>query len=162
VFTTFSSDCQIPQKWDQVLELLNVSNRLGLPVIWWRSCVQRLFSSFANGWPGAGLLIQRLLVGVGLLYFAAECLSRIPFCRSAVPQSIGAAAGILLVAGLWTPLAGVLAASVEAWIAVSASENAGMPVALAVLALTLAMIGPGAWSADARRYGRKRIDMPER
>jgi putative oxidoreductase len=124
--------------------------------------VQRLFSSFANGWPGAGLLIQRLLVGIGLLYLAVECLSRIPVCRSAVPQGIGAAAGILLVAGLWTPLAGVLAAFVEMWIAVSASDNASVPVVLAVLALTLAMIGPGAWSVDARLYGRKRFDMPER
>jgi putative oxidoreductase len=26
----------------------------------------------------------------------------------------------------------------------------------------LAMIGPGAWSVDARLYGRKRFDMPER
>jgi putative oxidoreductase len=123
--------------------------------------VQRLFSSFANGWPGAGLLIQRLLVGAGLLYFAVECLSRIPVCRSPVPQGIGAAAGLLLVAGLWTPLAGILAALVEAWVAVSASDNTSFPMALAVLALTLAMIGPGAWSVDARLYGRKRIPLPE-
>jgi putative oxidoreductase len=124
--------------------------------------VQRLFSSFANGWPGGGLLIQRLLVGAGLLYFAVECLRSSPVCQSAVPQGIGAAAGILLVAGLWTPFAGGLAAVVETWIAVSASDNAAIPVALAVLALTLAMIGPGTWSVDARLYGRKRIDMPER
>jgi putative oxidoreductase len=121
--------------------------------------VQRLFSSFATGWPGGGLLIQRLLVGAGLLYFAVECLSRSPVCRSAVPQGIGAAAGILLVAGLWTPLAGVLAASVELWIAVSSPGNAAVPLGLALLALTLAMIGPGAWSVDARLYGRKRIAL---
>jgi putative oxidoreductase len=123
--------------------------------------VQRLFSSFANGWPGRGLLIQRLLVGAGLLYFAVDCLSTTPVCRFAVLQSIGAAAGILLVAGLWTPLAGVLAASVEAWIAVSASGNPTTPVGLAVLALTLAMIGPGAWSVDASLYGRKRIALSD-
>jgi putative oxidoreductase len=121
--------------------------------------VQRLFSSFANGWPGGGLLIQRLLVGAGLLYFALECLGRSPVCPSAVPQGIGVAAGVLLVAGLWTPLAGVLAAFVEAWIALSESGNAAIPVTLAVLALTLAMIGPGAWSVDARLYGRKRIAL---
>jgi putative oxidoreductase len=121
--------------------------------------VQRLFSSFANGWPGGGLLIQRLLVGAGLLYFAVGCLSTSPICRSAALQSIGAGAGILLLAGLWTPLAGVLAALVEVSIAVSASGNAAIPVGLAVLALTLAMIGPGAWSVDARLYGRKRIAL---
>jgi putative oxidoreductase len=123
--------------------------------------VQRLFSSFANGWPGGGLLIQRFLVGAGLLYLAIECLSTNPVCRSAVLQGIGAAAGVLLFAGLWTPLAGVLAAFVEVWIAVSASDNAAIPVGLAVLALTLAMIGPGAWSLDARLYGRKRIALSE-
>jgi putative oxidoreductase len=123
--------------------------------------VQRLFSSFANGWAGKGLLIQRLLVGAGLLYFAVECLSTGTVCRSAVLQSIGAAAGILLVAGLWTPLAGVLAALVEACIAVSATTgNAGIRLTLGVLGLTLAMIGPGAWSVDARLYGRKRIALP--
>jgi putative oxidoreductase len=123
--------------------------------------VQRLFSSFANGWPGGGLLIQRFLVGAGLLYCAVECLSTSPVCRFALLQSFGAAAGILLIAGLWTPLAGVLAAFVEVWIAVFASGNAAIPVALAVLAVTLAMIGPGAWSVDARLYGRKRIALSE-
>lgn len=123
--------------------------------------MQRLFSSFANGWPGGGLLIQRLLVGAGLLYFGFECLSATPACGAALPQSIGVAVGILLVAGLWTPVAGVLAALVEAWIAVSSSNNGAIPAGLAVLALTLAMIGPGAWSVDARLYGRKRIALSE-
>jgi putative oxidoreductase len=36
-----------------------------------------------------------------------------------------------------------------------------MPVALAILGLTLAMIGPGAWSADARLFGRRHIAFPE-
>jgi putative oxidoreductase len=123
--------------------------------------VQRLFSSFANGWPGRGLLVQRLLVGAGLLYYALQCLSTSPICRSAALQSIGAAAGILLAAGLWTPLAGVLAAFVEVWVAVSVSGDAAIPVGLAILALTLAMIGPGAWSVDARLYGRKRIALSQ-
>jgi putative oxidoreductase len=123
--------------------------------------VQRLFSSFATGWPGGGLVIQRVLAGAALLYFAAAGLGRSPDYRLGVLESIGAAAGILLVAGLWTPLAGVLAAFVEAWIAVSASGNAAIPVVLAVLSLTLAMIGPGAWSLDARLYGRRRIASSE-
>jgi hypothetical protein len=31
----------------------------------------------------------------------------------------------------------------------------GIPIALAVLGVTLALIGPGEWSVDARLYGRK-------
>jgi putative oxidoreductase len=119
--------------------------------------VQRLFSSFANGWPGRGLLIQRLLVGAGLLYFCFECFAATPVCGAAILKSIAAAAGLLLLAGLWTPVAGLLAAAVEAWIASTAGGLSTVPAVLAVLGLTLAMIGPGAWSIDARLYGRKRI-----
>jgi hypothetical protein len=67
-----------------------------------------------------------------------------------------------MIAGLWTPIAGFLAAGAEVWIALSGADNAGFCVALGVLALTLAMIGPGAWSVDALLYGRKHIAFPQR
>jgi putative oxidoreductase len=123
--------------------------------------VQRLFSSFAEGWPGRGLLIQRLLVGAALVYCDFACLRATPVCGFAVQQSIGALAGILLIAGLWTPVAGIVAAAIETSIALSAPSTSGIPVVLAILASTLAMIGPGAWSVDARLYGRKHIALPE-
>jgi len=123
--------------------------------------LQRLFSTFADGWPGAGLLIQRLLIGGALLYIDITCLMTEPVCSFPVTKSIGALAGILLIAGLWTPIVGILVAGVETWIALSAPGNAGIPLALAVLGLTLAMIGPGAWSADARLFGRRHIAFPE-
>ena len=123
--------------------------------------MQRLFSTFADGWPGRGLLIQRVLVGGGLLYRDFTCLRATPVCRLGVYQTIGALAGLLLIAGLWTPFAGVLAGAVEAWIAISLPTEAGIPLALAVLGTTLAMIGPGTWSVDALLYGRKHIALPE-
>ena len=76
-------------------------------------------------------------------------------------KSIGALAGFLLIAGLGTPIVGILVAGVETWIALSATGNTAIPVALAVLGLTLAMIGPGAWSVDARLFGRRHIAFPE-
>jgi putative oxidoreductase len=117
--------------------------------------VQRLFSTFAGGWPGAGLLIQRLLAGAALL----SCASATPGGVVA-PQVIGALAGVLLIAGLWTPLAGIAAACAETWMAFAAPVHAPMSVALAVLSLTLALIGPGEWSVDARLYGRKHFVPP--
>jgi hypothetical protein len=33
------------------------------------SVLQRLFSTFAGGWPGVGLLLLRLLAGAALIYF---------------------------------------------------------------------------------------------
>ncbi len=119
--------------------------------------MQRLFSTFADGWPGAGLLMQRLLVGAALEY----CVAATPSDTIAAPQVIGALAGLLLIAGFWTPFAGVVAASAEAWIAFSSPAHAGIPAALAVLAVTLALIGPGEWSIDARLYGRKHYVPPE-
>ena len=118
--------------------------------------MQRLFSNFADGWPGAGLLIQRLLVGAALLYCVAATRGTV-----AAAQVIGAVAGLLLIAGFWTPVAGVVTACAEAWVAFSCSAHAGIPAALAVLGVTLALIGPGEWSVDARLYGRKHFVPPQ-
>ena len=74
------------------------------------------------------------------------------------PKVLGAALGVLLLAGLWTPLAGAVTAVVEAWIAFSYPGHLWMPLTLAVLGASLAMIGPGAWSLDARLFGRKQIE----
>ncbi len=118
--------------------------------------MQRLFSTFADGFPGAGLLIQRLLVGATLLY----CVAASPASAPGAAQVIGALAGLLLIAGLWTPVAGVLVACAEGWSAFSSTANPLFPAALALLGLTLALIGPGEWSVDARLYGRKRFVPP--
>jgi putative oxidoreductase len=74
---------------------------------------------------------------------------------------MGALAGVLLLAGLWTPLAGVLVAIVEAWIAFSAPKGAAFPAIIGILGASLAMIGPGAWSLDAWLFGRKHINPPK-
>jgi len=124
--------------------------------------VQRLFSTFASGWPGGGLLAQRLLLGITQVYCFFVCVNATPVCGTVVQQSIGALAGILLLAGLWTPVAGVLVAIMEAWIAFLLPTGAALPaVPLGVLGASLAMIGPGAWSLDARLFGRKHIEPPD-
>ena len=119
--------------------------------------MQRLFSTFAGGPPGAGLLIQRLLVGTALVY----CAVAKPGYSVEAPQVIGALAGILLIAGFWTPVAGVLAGCAEAWVAFSSPAHMCNPVVLGVLGIALALIGPGEWSLDARLYGRKHYVPPE-
>jgi uncharacterized membrane protein YphA (DoxX/SURF4 family) len=128
--------------------------------------VQRLFSSFADGWPGFGLLLLRLLTGAALIHFGIAGVREAPELTTIVLQIIGIGAGILLLIGLWTPVAGAIAAVVEVCIALSLySSHSGdpwIPIVQAVLAAVLAMVGPGAWSIDARLFGRRRIDMPER
>jgi uncharacterized membrane protein YphA (DoxX/SURF4 family) len=117
--------------------------------------LQRLFSTFANGWPGIGLLLQRLLTATALLYYGIHLG---PQFTPILPQLIAASAGIPLLVGLWTPMAGTLVAIVEVWIAFSRPASPFIPIMLATLGATLAMIGPGAWSIDARLFGRKHIE----
>ena len=93
-----------------------------------------------------------------MIYYGVLARAQAPHFELAVPQIVGAACGILILAGLWTPVAGTIAAAVEVWIAFFQLGSAGTPVVLAVLGLSLAMIGPGAWSIDARLFGRKQID----
>jgi putative oxidoreductase len=70
--------------------------------------------------------------------------------------------GILLLAGLWTPVAGALQAIIEVWIFFSRGHEANLHLLLAALGVSLVMLGPGAWSVDARLFGRKRIDIRTR
>lgn len=119
--------------------------------------MQRLFSTFADGWPGVGLLFQRLLTTVALIPYAVRFLGEAPQSLLSVPHMIGAVAGALLFVGFWTPLAGTVVAIVQIWIVFSQPGDHWIHVILAVLGATLAMIGPGAWSIDARLFGRKHI-----
>jgi putative oxidoreductase len=75
------------------------------------------------------------------------------------PHLIGAGAGILLLVGLWTPAGGLLVTIVELWVVLSRVGDPLVPLMLAILGASLAMIGPGAWSVDARLFGRKHIEF---
>jgi putative oxidoreductase len=123
--------------------------------------VQRLFSSFADGWPGAGLLLLRLLAGGGLLCGGLMSARSLLDSAQIVPPVLAAVFGAMLAVGLFTPFSGIMAAVVEAWIAFYHPEFRWPQVTLSGLCLGLAMIGPGAWSIDAHLFGRKQIDLSE-
>jgi len=124
--------------------------------------LQRLFSTFPDGWPGFGLLLLRLSIGIVLIYFGAtSLLVQTPALITVAQNVIAAAAGVFLLAGLWTPIMGALAALDQIWIVVSlqSSGRGGkwIYIFLAVLSASAAMLGPGAWSIDARLFGRRRF-----
>ena len=127
-------------------------------------CVlQRLFSTFPDGWPGLGLLLLRLGVGVAPIFLWVNSLIGTRESITVGKESLAAVGGVLVLVGLWTPLAGSFVALDELWIALSVyfSPMAGysIHIFLAVLNASLAMVGPGAWSIDAQLFGRKRFDL---
>jgi uncharacterized membrane protein YphA (DoxX/SURF4 family) len=99
-----------------------------------------------------------------LICFGIACLFGNPSDPIVTLQNIVAVpGGILLLAGLWTPVTGTFALLDEVWIALypgpSPMVQTWMHGFLAVVALSISMLGPGAWSVDARLFGRKRFDL---
>jgi uncharacterized membrane protein YphA (DoxX/SURF4 family) len=64
---------------------------------------------------------------------------------------------VLLSIGLATPVAGVVNAAIQVGIMVLGKRYDSSSVVAAAVGMALAMLGPGAWSLDARVFGRKRI-----
>jgi len=123
--------------------------------------MQRLFSTFADGLPGGGILLLRVLAGGALINRGVAAMSAGGPTGLAVAQIAGAGAGLLILGGLWTPVKRTLAGIGEAWIAFTQPGTQSLAIMLAGLGISLAMIGPGAWSIDAQLYGRKQILPPE-
>jgi putative oxidoreductase len=102
-------------------------------------------------------MLQRAMTAAVLVHRALTQLHAVTQLGSAVPPMIDAVAGVLLLVGLLTPLAGSVVAGHELWAVLSDGGDPWMQSFLAILGATLAMIGPGAWSVDARLFGRRRI-----
>ena len=107
-----------------------------------------------------GLFILRLGISVPLIYYGIAGL-----LQDRADEPIAAVAGIFLLAGLWTPFAGVTVAAVELWLALfshSSASDGWMHFSLAVMGISLALIGPGAWSVDSWLFGRKLFHIVHR
>jgi uncharacterized membrane protein YphA (DoxX/SURF4 family) len=121
--------------------------------------LQRLFSIFPNGWPGAGLLVLRIASGAYLLtngittiaVSGASSLGSLAFA-STIP-------GGLLLIGLWTPVVGILTALLEALMILKTIEEPKEGILLICVCAAIAMLGPGCWSIDSVLFGRRRLDV---
>ena len=112
---------------------------------------------FPAGWPGVGLLLLRFAVaGKALAYAITHHEQWAPW---AVIGLTGLAVAVAI--GILTPLLCVLAIGVQLAVAVGPSDPAIHDTCAAVLvAAALAALGPGAYSFDARRFGRRIVVAP--
>ena len=121
--------------------------------------LRRLFSTFAHGWPGVGLLLMRLAVGISLIANGIQKLQTGQPLESAILDLLALSDGALLVVGLWTPVAGFLVPILAIWGFLTQHVSLCPIIFLAAIGMGLALVGPGAWSLDAWLFGWKKIDI---
>jgi putative oxidoreductase len=114
---------------------------------------------FPYGWPGRGLFLVRLVVGLILIHDGIGALMGVPQRESIALQEIAAIPGIFLLVGLWTPIAGAIVAPCEIGIVLTGTDHPRGTILMATLGIAFAFLGPGALSIDARLFGRKRFDI---
>lgn len=131
--------------------------------------MQRLFSSFPGGLPGLGLLLLRFAVG-GVLLLEGY-LSWTTLQQDAWAVATGVlivVTGLALLAGALTPLACIAAQAVSIGVALSIlplpifGTPEGRPATLLIfiIAVAILLLGPGAFSLDARLFGRREVVIP--
>ncbi len=131
--------------------------------------MQRLFPSFPGGWPGIGLLILRASAGLAALAQGSVYLAgRDTSISGWIAGLVAFASGVALLAGFLTPIAGAVvgigaAAMAISWIHLPFQslfeEKVATLFALAIAA-AIGCLGPGAYSIDARLFGRREIIIP--
>jgi uncharacterized membrane protein YphA (DoxX/SURF4 family) len=121
--------------------------------------MRRLFSTFAHGAPGVGLLLMRVAAGGALLFHGVAALTAGSAPAAVSLHVFSAVVGALLVVGLWTPIVGALAAITAALHGFFNPADAGFYVLLATITAAIALLGPGAWSVDARLFGWRRVEI---
>jgi putative oxidoreductase len=121
--------------------------------------VRRLYSTFAYGAPGVGLLLLRLAAGMTLVVLAIKMLLEGAHGGMGVFDVGSILSGTLLILGLWTPVAGTVVAIGAIWMGISGAFSLPSCIFVGILGAALALLGPGAFSLDASLYGWKRIEL---
>ena len=99
----------------------------------------------------------RLAVGIALASHAVMALRIDPPVVPTILNALAGIVGILLLVGLWTPVAGTILAVLASLSAVMHPADPWTCIFLGTQGAALALVGPGAWSVDAYLFGWKRI-----
>ena len=136
-----------------------------------RFWLKRLFSAYPGGLAGVGLLLLRSVIGFTAVLQGVLCLAtKDAEATVRVVGGLGVLTGISLVAGFRTRLASFLIALGIAFISLHTFPlptrelfDRLLPTLFAeTMSTAVVFLGPGAFSIDAYRYGRKEIIIPYR
>jgi len=132
--------------------------------------LHRLFSAFPAGFPGIGLLLLRVVVGATLVGHGVLCLvsSERVTLLVLVSFAVLSLSGVCLLIGFLTPILSLLACLENLGIAfswfplqlLSPFESKLALVPVIAISAAIALLGPGAFSLDARLFGWKEIVIP--
>jgi putative oxidoreductase len=101
-------------------------------------------------------LILRFAAGLSLAALAHGAGDATDTTTMLVRCVAGAVAPLIWI-GLWTPLAALIGATIQIGVIIFGHQFNLSLMLYAAVGLSLALLGPGAWSFDARLFGRKRI-----
>jgi uncharacterized membrane protein YphA (DoxX/SURF4 family) len=140
--------------------------------------LQKLYSTFPGGMLGVGLLILRTTAGVGTALFGGILVSRLEMFGSSqfsyfshlILGLLLISGGVFLILGLMMPFVSIVVAVcqlIAAYIRLKVTDppqGGGFDwitlLLLASITIALFFLRPGAYSVDARLYGRRRIFIP--
>lgn len=138
----------VPRKSDVLLRLSGDWLRLTHTLLY----SETPLSMFRSGWTGIALLIMRLSLIAALFLHAPQA-----FWSRAIFLSIAVALGL----GALTSTACLLFCAAQVWLGIVAVRfDPTVPILSIPMAIALILLGPGAYSIDARIFGRRVIVLP--
>ena len=105
------------------------------------------------------MLLLRVVAGSTLLMRASLALWNVPPPPVLISYALLATSAILLIPGLWTPIAGTIIAITAVSQFLMAAADPSVSILYGTIGGALAMLGPGLWSVDARLFGWKRVEI---